>query len=261
MCLILFAYRRHPRYPLVLAANRDEFYARPTEPAAFWPEAPQVLAGRDRVGGGSWLGITRGGRLAAVTNYRHPAERGRGKRSRGLLVRDFLLAATPPRTFLQDLADGKDNYAGFNLLVGDLAALGWYSNRNGPPKLLPPGLYGLSNHLLDTPWPKVAGGKDALASLLATDDPAPEDLFAILSDTAVAPEERLPATGIGRERERQLSARFIHIPGYGTRCSTVLLIDRERTVTFVERRFDGAPDRWREVRQSFTLAPAPRHFA
>jgi uncharacterized protein with NRDE domain len=169
-------------------------------------------------------------------------------------VRDFLLAATSPPDFLRELADGEDRYAGFNLLAGDGAELGWYSNRNGPPKRLPPGVYGLSNHLLDTPWPKVAEGKAALALALDAEKIDPERLFALLADTSPAADDWLPDTGIGRKRERLFSARFIRTADYGTRCSTVLLVDREGRVTFIERTFDSAPAPMREVRHAFVLA-------
>lgn len=253
MCLILFAHRYHPDYPLVLAANRDEYYARPSASASFWPEAPRLLAGRDLVGGGSWLGITRAGRWGAITNYRHPAEFSRHGRSRGLLVRDYLLGDTPPLAFVEELAAGADPYPGYNLLAGEGEELAWFSNRGGAPRRLPAGIYGLSNHLLDTPWPKVAGGKRALAALLAAPSPDPEALFALLADSSPAADALLSDTGIGPERERQLSPRFIRTPGYGTRCSTVLLIDRERQVTFIERNFNGTPLPQAQKHYRFTL--------
>jgi uncharacterized protein with NRDE domain len=256
MCLILFAHRAHPDYPLILAGNRDEFYARPTAPAAFWEEAPEILAGRDLVGGGTWLGVTRTGRLAAVANYRHPDELHRQGLSRGRLTVDFLRSEVPPAVYLEALARQGESFKGFNLLVGAGAELAYYSNREGVIRRLAPGFYGLSNALLDTPWPKVSGGKQALWTLLAAPSPpTPADLFAVLADTARPPDALLPDTGVGRERERLLASRFIISPDYGTRASTVILLDRTGELTFVERTFDHSPIRWQEVRFQFRLAP------
>jgi uncharacterized protein with NRDE domain len=255
VCLILFAHRVHPDYPLLLVGNRDEFYARPTAPADFWADAPEILAGRDLAGGGTWLGITRRGRLAAVANFRQPAEFHRQGLSRGQLTVDFLRGKSAPQAYLETLARQDDRYKGFNLLVGDGDELAYYSNRERVIRLLPPGIYGASNALLDTPWPKVAQGKAALRALLASGPPAPEALLAILADTARPPDALLPDTGVGLERERLLASRFILSPDYGTRASTVILIDRTGELTFVERTFDHAPTRWREVRRRFRLAP------
>lgn len=257
MCLILFAHDIHPDYRLVLCANRDEFYARPTAPAAFWEEAPQLLAGRDLVGGGTWLGITRSGRLAAVSNIRDPADRRAGTPSRGRLTADFLRGSRAPLDYLAEAVRRGSGYKGFNLLAGDAGTLAYGCSREGTVRQLPPGLYGLSNAVLDTPWPKVVSGKATLAELLAA--PGPIDvaaLFALLADTACPPDALLPDTGVGLEWERTLSPRFIASPAYGTRASTVVLIGRGGEATFVERSFDGASDRWTEVRHDFHLSPA-----
>lgn len=243
MCLILFALDAHPRYRLVLAANRDEFYDRPTAPAAFWDDAPHILAGRDLLRGGTWCGITTGGRFAAVTNYRDPRTYREGMLSRGRLVADFLRGEAAPDAWLARLRREGDAYNGFNLIFGDGREFRYVSNRGGLPSTVAPGIHGLSNHLLDTPWPKVAKGREALAKLLGGEDElAPDDLFAILADRAVAPDHLLPDTGVGVERERLLSPRFITSPTYGTRSSTVVLMDRDNTCTFVERSFNGAAD-------------------
>jgi uncharacterized protein with NRDE domain len=237
MCLILFAYDVHPAYRLVLLANRDEFYARPTAPAAFWPEAPELLAGRDLVAGGTWLGVSRGGRLAAVTNYRDPSDERHGP-SRGLLTRDFLLTTAAPRPFLAKRDPPAGAYCGFNLLFGDGDGLSYYSNRDDGLRPVSAGLYGLSNHLLDTPWPKVTRGRNALARALALPAPLDEDqLLALLADRSMAPDDQLPETGVGPEWERILSPTFIISPRYGTRASSLLLIDIRGHVTFMERRF------------------------
>ncbi|MFA5517391.1 MAG: NRDE family protein [Desulfuromonadales bacterium] len=250
MCLILFSWRQRADYPLVLAANRDEFYDRPTAPAAFWPETPQLLAGRDLVGGGAWLGMTRGGRLAAITNFRAPDEKRPGAPSRGRLVRDFLAGDLPVTDFLRQLDRRAGDYSGFNLLVGDGRQLGYYASRTRQGRILPPGLYGLSNHLLDTPWPKVTTGKAALAKVLGAPEIDPQALFALLADPARARDDLLPDTGIGRDWERLLSSRFIAGATYGTRASTLLLIDAAKRATFLERTFHPG-DAASEVRRRF----------
>lgn len=254
MCLILLAHRVHPDYPLVFAANRDEFYARPTAPAAWWEDAPELLAGRDLQAGGTWMGITRGGRWAAVTNYRDlPSER-TGARSRGELVSAFLRGDDAPEAYLRQIAERTGEYNGFNLLVADWEQLWYFSNRGGEPQELGPGVYGLSNHLLDTPWPKVVRGKQALSALLEDGAaPAPEPLFELLADADPAPEAELPDTGVGREWERALSSLFIATPSYGTRASTVLLIEGGGVATFVERGFAAGAQRGEEVRYRFEI--------
>jgi len=242
MCLIFIAHHRHPRYPLVVAANRDEFHARPTASVDWWEDAPEVLAGRDLQAGGTWLGITRSGRFAALTNYREPGKQRREAPTRGHLVSDFLRGVERPADYLRRVAARGAHYNGFSLFAGDATALGCYSNRGGAPRDLPPGLYGLSNHLLDTPWPKVREGKQALGRLLARDTIDPEALLELLASRATAPDDALPETGIGTEWERRLSARFVRGPEYGTRSSTALLVDDEERVRFVERAFDAAGD-------------------
>ncbi len=256
MCLILFAWDCHPDYSLILAANRDEFYARPTAPADWWPELPGVLAGRDLQGGGTWLGVDRRGRWAALTNFRDPADRLGHPRSRGLLVRDFLAGDAGPLVYLETVAAAPDAYRPFNLLAGDARCAAWFGSRKGVVESLTPGLHGLSNALLDTPWPKLAEGQAALAELLARPgSPDPEDLFALLADPAIAPDEHLPATGVPQEWERLLSARFIHAPGYGTRCSTLLLFHRDGSIRLVERTFDDGGPLIPDRHFAFTVPP------
>lgn len=254
MCLILLAWNRHPEYRLILAANRDEFHARPTSPAAWWGAPPGVLAGRDLAGGGTWFGVDRRGRWAAVTNFRDPAQPQRQHRSRGLLVRDFLAADAEPDAWLAAVATKADAYRAFNLLAGDRDRLACFESRGGHSRLLAPGIYGLSNALLDTPWPKVAAGKAALSRLLQAEEVAAEPLFTLLADRTPAPEGELPDTGIGRERERLLSPRFICSPDYGTRCSTLLLVGRDGRVEFRERRFAADGSCQGEVRELFQVA-------
>jgi len=239
MCLILIAYRVHPGYPLILAANRDEFYQRPTAGAAFWPDAPQILAGRDLVHHGTWLGITRSGRFAALTNYRDPRAVKRNAPSRGELVSGFLRSEIRSEDYLVRLRADAAVYNGYNLVFGDLDALYCYSNKSGEANKLASGIYGLSNHLLDTPWPKVVRGKEFLTEVVRKDDFTREDLFAILADRTQAIDELLPDTGVGLARERMLSSIFITSQRYGTCSSTVLLIDANRKVSFAERSFKG----------------------
>ncbi len=244
MCLILFAYGIHPRYRLILAANRDEFYARPSAAAAFWDDAPNLLAGRDLQDGGTWLGITRRGRFAALTNYRDPASLRAEAPSRGRLVGDYLRGRAAPADYLDEIRSGAHAYNGFNLLVGDAHSLHWFSNR-GRSVSLSPGLYGLSNHLLDTPWPKVERGKAGLAALLDRGgDPEAEDMLTLLADRTRPADADLPDTGVGLEWERVLSSIFITSPVYGTRSSTVLKVGRNGDVAFWERNYNGRSEAW-----------------
>ncbi len=241
MCLIALAWQAHPEYPLIVAANRDEFHRRPAQAARFWPEAPALLAGRDLAAGGTWLGITRTGRFAALTNVREPGAP-QGSRSRGLLVSGFLQGADSPQAYAAAVAADGAHYSGFNLLVGDAGSLWWVSNRAPAPMPVTPGVHALSNHLFNTPWPKVQRARDGLTAALAA--PTPEALFALLADDRAAPDDELPDTGVGLAMERLLSPPFIRSGGYGTRCSSVLLAGRER-IFFAEQTFtpDGEGER------------------
>jgi uncharacterized protein with NRDE domain len=243
MCLIILAYDAHPLYRLILAANRDEFFSRPSAPAAFWEDAPQLLAGRDLKEGGTWLGLTRTGRIAAITNYRDPRSERKDVPSRGGLVSGFLCGSMPVEDYLVFLGREGAAYNGFNLIFGDMKRLCWFSNRGGDPRFLQPGIHGLSNHILDTPWPKVSHGKEAVKGLVVTGkNIEPDAFFAILADRTIAPDPLLPETGVGIELERLLSPLFISAPTYGTRSSTVILIDRGGEVTFIEKTYIGQPE-------------------
>jgi uncharacterized protein with NRDE domain len=238
MCLILVAFKAHPTYPLLLAANRDEFFARPTLPAAAWSESSDVVGGRDLDKGGSWLAVSAAGRLAAVTNFRDGARRKTGTRSRGLLVKDFVLADEPPTSFLAEIHAARESYDGFNLLVAADGSLYHYANVSGVISEVAPGVHGLSNDLLDTPWPKVERGKLQLERLLgAPRDALIDGLFTILHDTYVPADEALPSTGVSLEWERLLASAFISTSAYGTRACTVVLVDGAGAVTFIERNF------------------------
>lgn len=256
MCLILLAWQAHAEYPLVVAANRDEFYGRRTASADFWPESPNVLAGRDLEAGGTWLGISRDGRFAALTNFRQGLNERKGAPSRGKLVTHYLQDSTSPDAYLAQLQPQVGEYNGFNLLAGDMGELCWLSNRGDTPVRLTPGIHGLSNHLIDTPWPKVRRGKAALAQAMST-LPQVEPLLALLKDPHVAADEDLPHTGISLESERLLSSAFIHSENYGTRSSTVLLADRQGQIRFVEEsyRAGGEPGERREF--TFWVQQAP----
>ncbi len=254
MCLILFAWKVQENFPLILIANRDEFYERPTAPAAFWDDAPELLAGRDLQEGGTWLGITRRGKLAALTNYRDPASLKMNAPSRGHLVGDYLRNRQTPESYLRRIKARAAQYNGFNLLVGNDSELFCFSNRDGL-QIPAPGIHGMSNHLLDTPWPKVERGKQALGELIGgKKNPSPEALLDLLADRSRPPDERLPMTGVGLEWERVLSPLFIESPVYGTRSSTVLIIDRKGHVTFVERVFNGGADPWMTSRFDFQIS-------
>ncbi len=254
MCLFFCAYDIHPKYRILIAANRDEFYDRPSQSASFWPEMPTLLAGKDRLGGGTWFGITRSGRIAAITNYRDPRSHRGDAPSRGLLLTDYLLGDSAPAAYLEGVKRKGAQYNGFNLMVGTPQELHYYSNRQGDIIGLAPGLYGLSNHLLDTPWPKVAKGKEEFAGILSRGgEPAPEELFELLSDQTIVEDRLLPDTGIGLDWERILSARFIKSPVYGTRSSALLFVDRQNRVTFLERNFDVNPGAGETARYEFTI--------
>jgi uncharacterized protein with NRDE domain len=254
MCLILVAWQAHPEYPLVVAANRDEFFKRPTATACFWPGG-QILAGRDLEAGGTWLGITRRGRFAAITNFRQP-DPGNGLRSRGLLVTDYLRQAPDDADFLANLRRTRSDYRPYNLLFGTGHSLSCYASQPDRSQPLAGGLHALSNHLLDTPWPKVVRAKQALQDLLQSDrNIKPDGLFAIMRDETPADDAVLPDTGVGLARERALSSIFIRADGYGTRSTTVILIDDRGQLRFRERSFHADGEMSGECRFDFTIPP------
>ena len=256
MCLVLLVHAVHPEYRLIVAANRDEFSDRPTSPARYWADAPDVLAGRDLRAGGTWLGITRGGRFAAVTNFRQGQHEPPAARSRGHLVSGYLMGKVGLSEYMTQVERDAQLYNGFNLLAADSRDISYCSNRGAEVRVLAPGIYGLSNHLLDTPWPKVTAGKAAVGAL-AGSSAAPEltaELFALLSDRTRPTDDRLPLTGIGPEWERLLSSAFIASPGYGTRSSTVVLVARTGKVVFAERSFGPNGEPAGEVRYELAAA-------
>jgi len=256
MCLILFSYRTHPVYPLILAANRDEFYERPTAQASFREENPDMLAGKDLKDGGTWLGITKTGRVAAITNFRDIRNLKDGAPSRGSLVSEFLSGNEDPVEYIQNIRQISDRYNGFNLILGDRSGFFCFSNAGGVFHEISPGIHGLSNHLLDTSWPKVERGRELLDSLISkTRNPAPNEIFHILADTSRPDDEYLPDTGIGLEWERLLSSIFIQSDIYGTRSSTIIFVDRENNVTFIERTFISGPGNYKTAEFKFQMNP------
>lgn len=249
MCLLVLAWQVHPRYRLILAANRDELHARPAAPLAKWANE-EILAGRDLAGGGTWLGVDRQRRFGIVTNFREVPGAQVGGPSRGCLIPNYLDGHQPPQEFLATLAIAAADFAGFNLLLGDAHEL-WYGSNRAPvfARALPPGIYGLSNLLLDTPWPKLVRVRRRFEEWLgATTEPQAQDLLALLDDRTpstasndASPENLAPGW------RRALSAPFVLHPLYGTRCSTALLLGASGALCMVERRFDAAGERTGET--------------
>lgn len=234
----MLAWKARPDLPLVVAANRDEWRERPALPAHWWPDHPEIFAGRDLQAQGTWMGVTRSGRFAAVTNFRDPSDRRSTARSRGAIVTEFLLGSEPPRDYMAGLARRAAEYNGFNLLAGDGESLWYFGSRQGEARAIEPGIHGLSNHLLDEPWPKVVRGRMAMEAALRDPDPGPA-LFAMLGDAQDSPDHALPDTGVGIAWERRLSSALITGTDYGTRCSTAFLARAGGAFSFEERTLDA----------------------
>jgi uncharacterized protein with NRDE domain len=258
MCLVVLAWRAAASHRLVLAGNRDEAHARPAAPMDWWQQ-PRLLAGRDLVAGGTWLGVDERGRFGVVTNFRGGLAVANGP-SRGGLIPAYLAGATGPGAFLESLAPHAGRYAGFSLLLGDPGELAYFCNREpAAPRRLPPGIYGLSNGTLNAPWPKVAVARARLAALLATAQPSAAALLELLADRRPAADTELPDTGVGLELERRLSPAFIVGPVYGTRSSSALLLADDGGTTAIERDYDadGAPLAARRFDFQGTPSPPP----
>ncbi|CAN5295319.1 NRDE family protein [soil metagenome] len=238
MCLIFLSLQSHPTYKLIIAANRDEFYNRRTEAAHFWKDFPNIVGGRDLEANGTWMAMTKSGRISLLTNYRDPKNINPNAPSRGQLVSDYLETNTNAEVYLKNLEASGKEFNGFNLITGTSDDLWYYSNYSSGIKKLTRGIHGLSNHLMDTPWPKVERGKRKFQQILDRGAVDPKILFEFLYDREPAKDDQLPDTGIGLERERALSAMFITTNGYGSRCSTVVLVDHENNVQYVERVYD-----------------------
>lgn len=249
MCLLVLAWRCHPRHRLVLAANRDEFHARPAAPLAPWDDMPCIVGGRDLQASGAWLAADQRRRFGIVTNFREFGRRKRSAPSRGGLIPAYLAGSAAPGNQLQQLETDAPGYAGFNLLLADRDSLWYASNRADVfARELTPGIYGLSNEFLDTPWPKLVRVRARFKALLADERTSSGDalnagLFDMLADREPAPPDTLPPGDLSPEWARKLSAPFVLDPAYGTRCSTVLTITDRDELRIVERRFaaDGSP--------------------
>ncbi len=255
MCLIALAWHAVPGYSLIVAANRDEYHARSTLAAAFWPQAPEIFGGRDLQGGGSWMAVTRDGRFAALTNHRDPAPPETSARSRGHLVAEYLQGGQCPQNYLGALAPARVQYNGFNLLVANGDSLGYAGNHDAVAHQVAPGLHALSNARLNTPWPKTTGLLSDLRSIVGArpDEGALfEQLFSALGQTGVPHDAQLPATGVGLERERMLAARKIVAPVYGTRSSSVLALRSDASIRFDEISFDPQGRQSGRVSQTFS---------
>lgn len=256
MCLILISFQQHSDYPFILAANRDEYYKRPTQDAEFWEDAPAILGGRDLKHSGTWLGVDRHGRVAAVTNYREPSEEKTGVISRGLLVSNFLQGDLAAEDYLKSTIEDKHKYDGFNLLLGDQNSLYFFSSLNQQPLEIRPGFYGISNGEFDCPWPKVIKGKQYLQTETEKNKILDyEKLLALLADTVVPDDEQLPDTGIGLQWERKLAPIFVTAGEYGTRASTVLGISKTGVVNFYERNYDEEGMEKNTLQYEFMIEP------
>lgn len=249
MCLIVFAYQQHPEYPLIIVANRDEFYNRPTRNMNYWKDRPDILAGIDLEQNGTWFGVNKAGKFATVTNYREGGNKQTGLKSRGLLTRHFLTENISAQTYLQELQTSGSQFGNFNLLLGDGSGLYYCSNKGAETRRLQPGIYGLSNAYMDTEWPKVVHAKQQLKQLLEAEISI-DRLAGILSSTLTAADTDLPSTGISYEWEKQLSACFINIDGYGTRATTALLQNQAGVIQLAEFRFNQSG---KTGQQHFTL--------
>jgi uncharacterized protein with NRDE domain len=257
MCLLVVAWQTHPRYRLVVAGNRDEFHERPTAPLGWWSDEPGVLAGRDLRAGGTWLGLSRSGRFGLVTNFRDAEAAVRADApSRGALVPAFLRNPGGTAPYLEDLQARAVRYAGFNLLLGDATDLHYYTNVGGAaPRELGPGIYGLSNHRLDEPWPKLVRTRERFATVLRDPDPAPAALLDLLGDATPAALDDAPDAGLPADLERALSAPFVRHERYGTRCSTIVLVAHDGRTTVIERRFESTGAQSGASRLEFTGHP------
>jgi uncharacterized protein with NRDE domain len=253
MCLIVFANNAHPKYKLIFAANRDEFYNRPSEQADYWTEHPNLLAGKDLQAGGTWMGITKQGRFAAITNFRDLKNHRTDAPSRGNLTLDFLTSDVSPDEYFNKLKPTLNNFNGFNLLLGSVDELFYFSNKTEGLRKLDVGIHGISNALLDTPWPKVERSKRHLQSLIQQEDINAWEVIAILKDTLVAKDEELPDTGVDLDLERMLSPVFIKSENYGTRCSSVVMVDSDNNVKFVEKFFFDGIGNFSNKEYKFTI--------
>ena len=253
MCILFLAIQQHKKYPLILLANRDEFRTRPTAQAKFWQEHPQMLAGKDLQEGGTWLGIDKKGKIAALTNVRNIPAHKTGRKSRGHLVKDYLQEEKQPQNYLETLQQNPMQYNPFNLLVGNLQELYVYSNMQTEIHKLQAGFHGLSNAFLNSPWPKLSKGIDSIKQYIQTTELDKDELFAIMQQSEKAPDHLLPDTGVGLAKERYLSSIFIAGPDYGTSSTAIILVDNKQQVLFWERTFAAEGKQLAEVHYNFNI--------
>jgi uncharacterized protein with NRDE domain len=252
MCLLLLAYKTHPNNKLIIAANRDEFYERPALPLHKWESTPEIFAGKDIQGKGTWLGITKNGKIAAITNYRDMNKIKADAPTRGKLITDFLLRKTTAEKYSDILLETADTYNGYNLIYGDVDNLFYFSNINKEPIKLSSGIHGISNHLLDTPWPKVVKSKKEFTKIISEKNPSEDKLFQLLRDSEIFNKE-LPDTGLGKELERMVSPIFTVTEKYGTRSSSVIFVDLDNNVTFTEKSLVNENKKWKTSSFNFKI--------
>jgi len=254
MCLIVFSFKNHQKYPLIIAANRDEFYDRPTRPARFWDEETQLLAGKDEKLGGTWLGVTKQGKIAALTNYRDFSNIKEDAPSRGKITIEYLTGDKKALDYLKELHKSSNTYNGFNLINGNHDALYHYSNQTEKITPIKPGIHGVSNAVLNTPWPKVETAKSAFKEAIDRDDIDEKKIFALLRNSKQYPLNQLPNTGLSDEMEKLVSSAFIKSEDYGTRCSTLITVRNDGEITFIEKTYKpSAGALTSETRFSFTI--------
>lgn len=249
MCLIVFAFKHHPKYPLILAGNRDEFYAREARQAHFWDTNPEMLAGKDLRAGGTWLGVSKKGEYGAITNYRDFYNPKEGERSRGEIISNLLTDERPQNVKISELMQRAHHYSGFNFLSGDSKNLFYSNNIDGDKEEVEPGIHGLSNAFLDTSWPKVETAKKEFTRAINSDEIDRNLIFTFLQNSKKYPQESLPNTGLDPEMEKAVSPIFIETDGYGTRCSTLLMIDNSGTVHFVEKTYPVIGERTELIKE------------
>jgi len=255
MCLIVLAWKTHPDYPLILLANRDEFRQRPTAPLQAWDTQPVIYAGQDLEHTGTWLGSSANGRFAAVTNLRQPTQASSGTLSRGQLVKDFLMGRQNPSDYLGQISIRAGQYPGFNLLAGNTRNLMYYSNGQGNPRLLTPGIYALSNGPLGVSWPKIEESKVAFTRLISKREPDIAELLALMQSRKAYPDHMLPQTGLSPAQEQALSPIFIDLPDYGTRSTTLLSWHRQGQAQMLERSYLAGAEHWQDQALTFEINP------
>ncbi len=254
MCLLVFALQQHKQFPFILIANRDEYYSRPSLSAKFWEDFPDVLAGRDQLAYGTWLGINRNGRIAAVTNHEDAVDSPAMQKSRGCITTNFLTGNDDTEEYLAKLEQERNDYNGYGVIFGTTSELRYQSNCEAKHTVIKSGIYALSNHLLDSPWPKVIESKAKLKELIQKDEELdPEELFKILRRPKISPQYLKDSDSPASPNNYPIYVQHEH---YGTRCSTVVLVDSNNQVTFEERSFKPKSRQYSERYQyTFQIEP------